>query len=501
MTLCELLHQVAWDDIRLDIEMHLPERPETNLADYERLFELTRETAPDRTIFLPRSPLTFRFYPSPDVPLSREWSDLAHDTIDYGGRYVADHAFGGPLSRSLASRIEKYNLPINNSEWAAFCLWELLRYYGEDDNSDMSKVRTHFPLSYRLAFRWNDWRFRRMSRRFRMDQNLAPKKDNKRLQRLRRKVQRVEASILKITGRKFFTLDQLSEKKINRVHELITDRKWLLDQMFAGTPEEVARMEAVNERLQELTSLMYRRSATLYRKVLSNSYDADFDDDVMVKGTLKYGYNEEESLLPMSNDAFYGSDFCRMMQVIDGLYGCNKVFELEEIESTLSKSFDPHDRPEMSDAELGFKDELEDGTTWAEGALWHPALNNICLCHAVHDICTHKNYSIPDLLRMNDFWCEVKVTHQHIVDQSGNRLAWWRRCTFEEFRAKLLTEAEHRPEHIRLGQYIMTRTLQLFSEKVTSPLWDVSDDCFYLDERVDSYLRRLYDRLNAPDEE
>ena len=58
-----------------------------------------------------------------------------------------------------------------------------------------------------------------MTRRFRMDQNMAPKGD-KRLQRLRRKVQQVEASILKITGREFFTLHQLPEKKINRVYEI-----------------------------------------------------------------------------------------------------------------------------------------------------------------------------------------------------------------------------------------------------------------------------------------
>lgn len=110
MTLCELLHQVAWDDIRPHIERHLPERPETKLADYKRLFELARETAPDRTTYIPRTPLTFRFYRNPDT-LSCEWNDLAHDTINYFGSYVADHAFGGPLSRSLASRIEKFTLP------------------------------------------------------------------------------------------------------------------------------------------------------------------------------------------------------------------------------------------------------------------------------------------------------------------------------------------------------------------------------------------------------
>ena len=39
MTLCELIHKVEWTDLKPYIERHLPERPETKLADYERLFE------------------------------------------------------------------------------------------------------------------------------------------------------------------------------------------------------------------------------------------------------------------------------------------------------------------------------------------------------------------------------------------------------------------------------------------------------------------------------
>lgn len=46
-------------------------------------------------------------------------------------------------------------------------------------------------------------------------------------------------------------------------------------------------------------------------------------------------------------------------------------------------------------------------------------LEDICICHAVHDICTHKPYSIPDLLRMNDFWVEAEVTFQHFASQTN----------------------------------------------------------------------------------
>ena len=100
MTLCELLHQVAWDDIRPHIERHLPERPETKLADYKRLFELARETAPDRTTYIPRTPLTFRFYRNPDT-LSCEGNDLAHDTIV---------AFAGLTDRKIHSTHQQFRV-------------------------------------------------------------------------------------------------------------------------------------------------------------------------------------------------------------------------------------------------------------------------------------------------------------------------------------------------------------------------------------------------------
>ncbi len=250
--------------------------------------------------------------------------------------------------------------------------------------------------------------------------------DRNRSDRLRRQLLRVERRILRITGMDPNAFHWIhTQKNLERVGELIGDRKALLDRMFVGTPEEVVRMERVNGLLLDLTQQMYCRSAALYRKVLTATYDEAFDDDVVVEGTLKYNCDGDESVLPMTNDAYYGSDFGRMLRIIDWLYvGECDGFRLSEIEQTICKSIEPQDRPDMRDEEFGFENGLDDGTTWAEGCLQHPAFEHICICHAVHDLCTHKKYSIPDLLRMNDFWCEVKVTHQHIVRQDGSRWTW-----------------------------------------------------------------------------
>ncbi len=312
--------------------------------------------------------------------------------------------------------------------------------------------------------------------------------------KLRKRLQRIEAAILRITGKDMNRLSVrlIPEKKRERIGELIGVRQVLLNRMFAATAEEVERMEWVNALLLNLTRQMYRRSAELYRRVLDTTHDKTFDDDVVVEGSLRYGCNGPESVLHLTNDHYYGSDFTRMLQIIDWLYSCDvDGFEIEEIEYTSKESVDLGNDTSMSDAQLGFADDLDDGTTWAEGRLDHPAFKHICICHAVHDICTHKSYSIPDLLRMNDFWCEVKVTHQHIVDQSGSRWRWWKNSSFEEFRKKLLSDAECRPEEWRLGQYIVNRTSELFPDVVGR----LKNDCFGDNQQIEGYLHELFNML------
>ena len=240
--------------------------------------------------------------------------------------------------------------------------------------------------------------------------------------RLRKQLQRVERRILRITGTNPDSWRWArSRKKLEYVGLLIRKRKDLLNKMFVGTPEEVTRMEQVNERLLDLTQRMYRRSAELYLNVLTTTYDKTFDDDVMIESSLTYCCDCDESVLDMTNDSYYGSDFRRMLSIIDllYLYRC-KEFEIKEIEQ-IHKSMKLDDDQTMSNEELGFKDHLNDNKTWGKDTFMgcYSVFNHIC--HAVHVICSHQPYSIPDLLRMNDFWCEVKVSHQHLVRQDGSR--------------------------------------------------------------------------------
>lgn len=263
---------------------------------------------------------------------------------------------------------------------------------------------------------------------------------NKEYTHLREQVQKIEEKILAITGRNVdFNMEWTrSQRKCEQVEKLIWKRKYLLDEMFVATPEEVVRMEHVNNRLYDLTQKMYVRTEAVYRKMAAATYDPEFDDDVEIEGSLRFSPNGHSSVLPMANDDYYGSEFYEMFCIIDWLYTCEHL-KLEEVEHCWCLRSPADYRPEMTCEELRIKDDLNDGTTWYEAV--QPAaekLSHLCICHAVHDLSCHKPYSIPDILRMNDFCVEVKVSHQHWEEQDGSGGKWWERCSFEEFRDKFV---------------------------------------------------------------
>ena len=204
------------------------------------------------------------------------------------------------------------------------------------------------------------------------------------------------------------------EKK--QLDTLLKKRKHLLNRMLLGTPAEVARMREVNDRLIDLTERLHDKTYSLYKALLQTGYDPDFDDDIMIEGTLTYivdSWEKDESVLSMQEDEEYGSDFTWMMGLIDclsdmrGLYACARTF----------KSYEKNDLPGMTAKEMNICDEYEDGDTWCT----HPAFEGICICHAINNLTDINLFSYPDVLRMNDFWCKIKLTHQLLTDLKGRR--------------------------------------------------------------------------------
>ena len=64
--------------------------------------------------------------------------------------------------------------------------------------------------------------------------------------------------------------------------------------------------------------------------------------------------------------------------------------------------------PDMTMEQLHLNNTLDDGTSWDHAGRFR----DICVCHAIYSLTSDNLFSYPDILRMNDFRCEVKVTHQ-----------------------------------------------------------------------------------------
>ena len=229
----------------------------------------------------------------------------------------------------------------------------------------------------------------------------------------------LESEIKKIVGTDVCSFTEghtKSDAKYKKIKELLNVRQTLLDELFLATSEEIIRLEQVNSLLDELTKKMYHRTASLYRALLSSYRDEEFDDDYEIEGTLKCNvdYDSEDgsygTVLKLENDEFYGSDFGYMIALINEMQDRENIVECHigyKETHTLS----------MSNEELDCYDHWDDGVSWNEGELNRKELENICICYAMHIICVHNEYSLLDLLRLNDFWVEVQITCQHFVSQ------------------------------------------------------------------------------------
>jgi hypothetical protein len=101
---------------------------------------------------------------------------------------------------------------------------------------------------------------------------------------------------------------------------LLDQRRTLLNWMFMETPQEVARMKQLNTRLLDLTNRLRVKMADVCEGLASHQRD-DFDDDFEVEGTLRFSYNEEDSILSYEGADVYGSDFRLMIATNNYLTG------------------------------------------------------------------------------------------------------------------------------------------------------------------------------------
>jgi hypothetical protein len=167
------------------------------------------------------------------------------------------------------------------------------------------------------------------------------------------------------------------------VREELSIRAYILNHMFAlhCTPAEVNRFEEVNNALLKLEKVFHNWHNFLQGQVsVIRGLDGEsFQLDTYLNGSI----DEDTPLYTMEEDSYYKSRWREMLDAIS---------ETSEIEAICN-----------------YSSNLEDGVSWAEGPLCIPQLKHICVCYLIHALCTHLNYSIPDILRMTTYRIDYRI--------------------------------------------------------------------------------------------
>ena len=208
-------------------------------------------------------------------------------------------------------------------------------------------------------------------------------KNNKEWIGLKATLQFVEDKILRIMDNQGWMMKKETEEQVK---ELLSERHFIINKMFRlhVTEQEVARFREVNDHLLELTRNMFSEHAKLLDSLKSNPVLSVVNwDDVVVESKLDV--DEDAEVLLYDDDDDYGSNFTQLIDAI----AWTEDLEIRSCNTILGEEPEPN--------------HLDDESSWAEGCLDVPQFKGICVCYAVHDICTHKNYSVPDLLRIRSY--------------------------------------------------------------------------------------------------
>ena len=313
-------------------------------------------------------------------------------------------------------------------------------------------------------------------------------------EQLRSELKALENQILTLTGDPLDYKNRRLENPdlLDKVRDLLIDRQFILDVLFERhcTQDDISRIEKINDLLLDMTNRTYARTANLYRTLLSMPRE-ELDDDYELEGTLTPDFDLPYSILRLEDDKWYGSDFVRMAAILKETEKDNYGM----VWAYCCTGVDDEHTPNMTDQELDCANVLDDGTNWSEGlSLAEKKLGHITMCFALHAMWTHMHYSMPDIIRFNDFKIEVTMKVQQFSDQERHRLWWWKKYDLLQFKEVLLHQAKTRPAGMSEADFILLRARDYFEQDADVALNKAGIDS------IDYYLNTLYTVLQNPPE-
>ena len=141
---------------------------------------------------------------------------------------------------------------------------------------------------------------------------------------------------------------------------------------------------------------------TTRNKVRSKLSKGEPGENIEVEGNIRFVANEEDAVRTFPEDEYYGSNFAKVLLVIHRLYEQGYV-RPDYVDSVSSK--------DLNDDTLSQR--LAEMSAYED---WQPQADRfkyINICFALHSLSAYHPYSIPDILRMNNF--DITVTIKKVV--------------------------------------------------------------------------------------
>lgn len=202
-----------------------------------------------------------------------------------------------------------------------------------------------------------------------------------------------------------------SEADIDKLYELILLRGHLLDHLMQPTQMEVERLRHQNNKLYKLTKEVYTETRKAWVMLRNTPYKVDDTYVYNVEGNLLFKYGKD-AVAKLDNDSYYGSDFPYMIHLLSDIVDKDYAnLHLKPVANAEGYFYDGDN--DMTDGLL--VNTLDDGQSWNEGVLRNNAFDDIIICHAIHALNDHQPYSVPDILRMDNFVVDIRVEYENEV--------------------------------------------------------------------------------------
>lgn len=232
----------------------------------------------------------------------------------------------------------------------------------------------------------------------------------KRIAWLRQRLQRCEQHIIETAqwDVNYFYDGCLIEVQRNRLLPLFKNRRQILNEMFRCTDNEIARIKALNAQLLDATNQMYQDVRNLYKERLNMDSMVNYNDNTHMEARLEFHYYGDDAILPMPEDAYYGSKFSQMLNLL----AIEDFFFTYPWCATASKVLDVKDKTINIDDLPELQNTMSNEISWSS-RIQHSQIGHIILCNAVHDIFDHHLYSLPDIIHMNSFKLKIIIEQQY----------------------------------------------------------------------------------------